>query len=101
MQLPVHARSQDLPTEARSAIERRIRLALGRHAAGIDRAQVTLSPAQDGGNGSRCRIHVRLRRGESLAIEDHAADPHAAAAAAAWRLEHRLERRRATLRWTP
>ena len=94
MQLRIQA-PDDLPAETRAAIERRFRLALGRHAAGIERAQVTLSPSVEGRLASRCRIRVRLREGETLAVEDRAEDPSSAVAAAAWRLEHRMQRLRA------
>ncbi len=60
-------------------------------------AQVVLSPVPSvyaAGASSRCRVRLRLRDGTSLAIEDRGADPQAAAAHAAWRLEHRLERQR-------
>lgn len=94
MQLRIQA-PDDLSTLTRAAIERRVRLALGRHAAEIERARVTLAPSLEGPLASRCRIRVRLREGETLAVEDRAEDPRSALAAAAWRMEHRLQRRRA------
>jgi len=94
MQLRIQA-PDDLPAQTRAAIERRVRLSLGRHAAGIERAQVTLAPSLEGPLASRCRIRVRLREGETLAVEDRAEDPRSAVAAAAWRLDHRMQRRRA------
>jgi hypothetical protein len=84
----------DVSAETRAAIERKIRLALGRHTAGIDRAQVRLAPSREGRSASRCRIRVRLRDGEVFEVEDRAEDPRSAAGAAAWRLEHRMQRRR-------
>ena len=93
MQLRIQTRHLDAPTETRVAIERTVRLALGRHAAGVERAQITLSPSPVGRPASHCRIRARLRDGESLLVEDHAQDPKSAAAAAAWRLEHRMQRR--------
>ncbi len=92
MTLRIQTKQLDVPAETRSAVERRVRLALGRHAAEIEHTQVSL---RSGLNGHRCRIRIRLRRGESLAIEDRAADPSDAAAGAASRLESRLEHRRA------
>ena len=94
MQLRIRARCLDVSPEIRRAIERNVRLMLGRHAVEIERTQVTLSPSEPAREGNRCRIHVRLRRGERLAVEAHADDPCEAAAAAVWRLEHRLDRRR-------
>ena len=91
MQLRIRTLRAEVPAETRTAIERRVRLALGRHAAGIDRAQVTLSPALGASTRDHCRIRVRLREGGSLAAEDEAEDLHAAVATAAWRLEHRLK----------
>ena len=91
MQLRIQAR-EDLPMATRAAVERRLRLTLGRHTAGIECAQVTLLPGE-GRAASRCRIRIRLRDGESVAVEDRAEDPGAAAAGAAWRLEHRIRRR--------
>jgi len=94
MQLRIQA-PDDLPAQTRAAIERRVRLALGRHAAGIERVRVTLARRLEGSLASRCRIRVRLREGETLAVEDRAEDPGSAAAAAVWRLEHRMQRHRA------
>lgn len=93
MQIRIRAQHLDISNDARTTIERRLRLAIGRHAGGIERALVTLYPPLDGG-GSLCRIRLRLRGGESLAIEGQAEDAPMAADAAVWRLEHRLERRR-------
>ena len=95
MQLRIQARTMELPYEARLAIGRRLRLAIGRYAAAIDSVRLTLSPTPDVGEdpGSHCRIHVRMRRGPSFVVEDDARDPEAAAA---WRLRHRLERYTAT-----
>ncbi|MCG8589194.1 MAG: HPF/RaiA family ribosome-associated protein [Proteobacteria bacterium] len=95
MRVRVRARHIDVPQETRNAIERRVRMALGRHAPGIDLTQVTLSPSREGLPASRCRIWIRLCRGESFAIEHDAGDLGEAAASAAWRLEHRLSRQRA------
>ncbi len=91
MQIQFRAQEIELPDETRAALERRLRLTLGRHAAGIDRARVTLGPDPDGSGALRCRVRLRFRDGRVLAIEDQAADPQAALAAAAWRLEHRLD----------
>jgi ribosome-associated translation inhibitor RaiA len=95
MQLRVRVLDADVPEETGLSIERKFRIALGRYSLGIDRAQITLSPSPAEGSGSVCRVRVRLRQGPSLEIEQHAEDARTAAAAAAWRLAHRLERRRA------
>jgi len=94
MQLRIRSRHVEVPAPTRAAIERRVRLALGRQAAAIERAQVTLSLSVQESAGSRCRIRVRLREGTSLVVEEHAKDPQSAAGVAAWRLEHRLDRKR-------
>ncbi len=96
MQLRIRGRHIEMTEEAREAIERKVRLALGRHSADIDRADVTVSPSEARGSTRRCSIRVRLRQGDRLAIEDHAEDTPSAAAAAIWRLEHRLDRERFT-----
>ena len=90
MQLQIQA-PEDLTHAARAAIERRVRLLLGSHAVGVERAQVTVFPADRGASG--CRIRLRMRDGESLAVEDRAENPSSAASAAAWRLGHRVRRR--------
>jgi ribosome-associated translation inhibitor RaiA len=92
MQLRIRARHLEPPPETLRAVERRIRLALGRHASGIERTWIALSPGRE---GTRCRIRARLREGEQLLSEDEAADLLDAAATAARRLALRLERRRA------
>jgi hypothetical protein len=94
MQLRIQAVRLDVPAELRLAIDRRVRLTLGRHAAGIDRVQLTLA-SDEGATASLCRIRARLRDGESLAVEDCAEGPKSAATAAAWRLSHRMQRRHA------
>lgn len=94
MQIRIRVQHLDISDDARTTIERRLRLAIGRHAAGIDRALVSLQPPLHGGGGSCCRIRLRLRGGDTLAFEGQAEDVRMAADAALWRLEHRLERRR-------
>ncbi len=91
MQLRIGARGLDLPGETRRGIERRLRLAIGRHVARIAVARLTLSPGGSTDGGARCRIHVRFRDGSKRVVEDRAPDPMAAATRALWRLEHRLE----------
>lgn len=96
MQLRIRARDLDIPHETRLGIERRMRLATGRHVARIAVARVNLSPDRsNGGNAPvHCRVHVRFRMGAKLVVEDRAEDPMAAANSAAWHLEHRLDRER-------
>ena len=95
MQIRVRAHRIDVSEEARLAIERKFRIALGRYRPGIDRAQITLSAGRGQHSGCLCRVLLNLRQGPGLEVEQHAEDARAAAAAAAWRLEQRLERRRA------
>ena len=95
MQLRVRAETEALSIDTRLAVDRKVRLALGRHAAGIGRAGVTLSGGGRARAAHRCRLRVLLRDGEDLSEEAHAEDAPSAAAAAARRLAHRLERRRA------
>ena len=94
MQLRIRARDLDLPPETRRGVDRRLRLAVGRHVARIAVARVTLSPRPEpgGADGVCCRIHVRFREGRKLVVEDLSEDALAAATRAAWRLEHRLDR---------
>ncbi len=94
MQLRIRAPHLDVPPATRAAVERRVRLALSRHAPSIVMARVTLLPSDRGESWGRCRIRVRLREGESLAAQDQAEHLHEAASGAARRLEQRLERRR-------
>ena len=94
MQLRIRARSIDLQPETRAAIERRLRLAVGRFSPGIVKLQLTLSALPNSSEqspGNHCRIDVHLGRGKSLTIEDEGMSPQAAAAAATWRLQHRLQ----------
>ncbi len=95
MRLRISAPRLELGADTRLAIERRVRLALGRHAAGIDRARVTLAPSPSGRPELRCRISLRPRQGQNLTVEDFADDARSAAIGAAHRLENRLESRRA------
>lgn len=94
MQLRVRAAPLALSADTREAIERNLRLALGRHVGGIDTVRVSLS-TDPSLPTSRCRVRVRLRDGERLDVEEQAADPQGAAAAAAWRIEHRVRRHHA------
>ncbi len=98
MQLRISDRNLELPLDVRRAIERRLRLVIGRHAAGIARLHLTLSRSRSPTEAetSRCRIRVDLRQGTTLTVEDAAADPSAAATAAAWRLQRRLRQRLGT-----
>lgn len=96
MQLRIRARDLDLPPETRRGVERRLRLAVGRHVARVQVARVTLSSRPEPGSaeGVFCRIHVRFRDRAKLVVEDRSEDALDAATRAAWRLEHRLDRER-------
>ena len=95
MQLRIRAQQLEVPEATKAAIERRVRLALGRFVAGVERTQVRLFPSREAHPATRCRIRVRLRGGQRVTVEDAAEDPSSAAAAATWRLQHRMERHRA------
>ena len=92
MQIRIRAHEVELSEGDRAAIDRGLRLALGARAADVRRARVALTPSR---LGVHCRIRALLRNGETVVVEDHADLPRAAAAVAAWRLEHRLGRPRA------
>ncbi len=100
MQLRIRSPHLELSAETRSAVDHKLRLALGRHVAAIEAVHVTVSTHTDprlAGRGWRCRAHLRLRADERLVVEDQAESVRAAADAVAWRLAHRLDRRRSTL----
>ena len=80
----------ELSQATRRAIERRVRLALGRAGAGIERVRITLAAGRDVESAARCRIGLQLRDGTRIAVEDAAATTMAVVSAALWRLEHRL-----------
>ena len=96
MELRIHAPRVELEPQLRERIELRVRLALGRHSARLASARVALhaEPSGRGDRSAQCRIRLRLRRGETLEIEEGGPDLLAAAAQAAWRAEHRLDRER-------
>ncbi len=97
------AASQQPPLAEDSAIqtsiERKIRLELGRHAAAVRHASISLSDADPAGT-IRCRIAAQLRNGDRVEVDDAAPTVMGAAALAARRLEQRLDRRLAIERTT-
>ncbi len=95
MQLRIQFRHLEISQEAKNAIERGVRLDLGRYSAIIAEARVALSPSRRCDFGEKqSRIRIRLRNGEALLGEGCGADPKEALDAAMWRIEHRLARRR-------
>lgn len=100
MQVRIHVRGLDVPPALRHRIERRLRLALGRHAADVVAVRVTLGarPELHGAAVKSCRVRARLRDGTRLEVEDRAEDLRAAASQAFWRLAHRVARRHAARR---
>lgn len=99
MQMQLQVKDVTLDKSTRRSIERRVRLAVGRHLASISKARVTLSPANvvHGSRTKRCEIHLQLREGQDLRSEDHDEDASAAALRAAHRLGQRLDRRKLSL----
>jgi len=96
VKLRIESRHLRLDGALRRRIEHRVRLALGRHGARIERARVTLSPVcRDRPEGrKRCRIWVRLLEDASLVAEREATDLALATDRASWWMEHRLDRLR-------
>jgi ribosome-associated translation inhibitor RaiA len=96
MQVRILSRNGDLTRDMRRAIERQVRLIVGRHAAAVVRLQLKLRENEDDspGGSHRCQIQVDLGHGESLSSVEDAVDPVAAAAGAAWRIHRRLRQRR-------
>jgi ribosome-associated translation inhibitor RaiA len=96
VQLRIHARGLHMPRESRRMIELSARLAIGRHANGVDVARIHLSRRLDA-NGREtqwCEVRARLRRGGVVSVEEAADDLHTAAKRAARRLARVLDRRR-------
>ena len=95
MEMRIQVQNLELNDDVRERVERRLRLALGRHLARIVSARITLQgePAEEA-TGASCRVRLRLRQGPALEVEERAGDVLSAAAEAAWRLEHRLDRER-------
>ena len=85
-------RSPELNNTQRAALARRARLVLGRHAAEIDRVELTIEP-ESGHNfeNSECRLVVKLRDGGEVRVHDDGNHPHRALLRAAWRIEIRVE----------
>jgi ribosome-associated translation inhibitor RaiA len=95
MEMRIQVQNLDLAQDVRERVERRLRLALGRHLARIVSTRVTLQgePGPED-TGASCRVRLRLRQGPPLEVEERGGDVLAAAGEAAWRVEHRLDRER-------
>ncbi len=82
------------------SVERRIRLVVGRRAAGISQVEVVLARFDPPTHGARqtsrhqlrCRVRARLADGELIVVEETGPTTDEALEAAMWRLEHRLDR---------
>ena len=100
MQLEMRGVNYDLDDELKDHIERRLRSALGRFAARIDRLTVRLSDVNGprGGIDKRCRVAVALVPRGVVMVEGSGADPFTLVADAAKRagrsVRRALERRR-------
>ena len=94
MQLHIRTRDPEVRRE-RPAIDRSVRLALGRHSPAIREVRLAFaSPVPISGSEARsCEILVRLADGSEFSARDQAPRLHTAAALAASRLARRLERR--------
>lgn len=95
MQLRILSRNGELDRDMRRAIERKVRLVVGRYAAVVVRLQIMLgrSGERAASGPHQCRIHVDLGHEEGLTCVADDVDPVAAAAAAAWRIHRRLRQR--------
>ncbi len=84
-----------LGAAARDALDRKARLLLGRHAASIERVELSLREDERGPvHHADCEVAVRLRDGSELRVHDDAQHAHRALLRAAWRIDQRraLER---------
>lgn len=98
MQLRVRSAAARVPHARREALKRRLRMALGRTAAGVTATEAVFSKAPAPWNGTHCRISASLQDGSQVEVEDHGASLEQAAASAFWKLTQRLERIRACSR---
>ncbi len=88
MRLKIRHRDLDLAPDVRSRVERRVRLAVGRHGAGVNQAEILLFPSPS--QGCHCQIELQLEGGDKVSVEDRGETPQAATTSAAWRLQRRL-----------
>lgn len=96
MQLRIRRRDLDVAPGTHRSLETRIRLAVGRHAADIATALLTIAPrpSSEGAALVSCRLRLRLRLGVGLEIEESAPDLEGAVSLLTWRLVHLLNRPR-------
>ncbi len=96
--MQVRIQTNDVPMIERSrrAVDRAVRLGIGRYGATVDALNVVLSrsPGLSGDPLTRCRLRARLRNGDQIEIDSHASDPVEAARRAAVRFEARMDRSR-------
>ncbi len=83
-----------LTPRQRLAVDRQLRMALGRRAVQVAIARVTIRRRQhaSGDDAIACRITAQLHRRGRVEIDDRGASLEEATAAAIWRITHRLER---------
>ena len=94
MHLQLRAVKYEMDDELRDHIERRLRFALGRFAARIDRLTVRLSDVNGprGGVDKRCRIAVALVPRGMVMVEGSGDDPFALVSDAAKRARRSVQR---------
>ncbi len=88
MRLRIRQRDLDLAPDVRAQVERRVRLAVGRHGAGVSQAEILLCPSPTA--GCHCQIDLQLEDGDTVRVEDRGETAQAATTSAAWRLQRRL-----------
>lgn len=100
MQIDTHTHGFELTQGLNEHLRRRLRFALGRIGAGVQRVVVRLSDinANRGGVDKRCRLQLQLPGRPDVVVEDTRSDLYAAIAAAVERAARALGRRSGRLR---
>lgn len=91
MKLRAQTRGVELGAPALAAIQDRIRLEVGAHAAEIEELGLVLAPAPT--RGVSCSVTLRSRAGEAMSLAEVGDEPDEAVDLVLWRLRHRLQRR--------
>lgn len=90
--MKLQIRIPGLAAGARSALERRVRLSLGRQAPSIDVVEVSLRADDRGAvQHADCEVAVTLHDGFEIRVRDDANHVHRALLRAAWRIDQRRE----------
>jgi endonuclease YncB( thermonuclease family) len=85
-------RLPELNDAQHEALARRARLVLGRHAAEVDRVELTIViESAHSLEQTECRLVVKLRDGDEIRVNDDGNQPHRALLRAARRIEIRGE----------